>query len=1018
MSNILLELNFFQKNLPVFFDEKYFSRNLDFLMNCLSKRTISDAQKKSLITKVIINNDVFFYEDILEILIRNYNYLIIERIINEKELQELYFESSRVLSKSFNTLPEVEKRNTIIELISDYFIANDDLPPLIKTLIKDSSDELKLELRDRLVYVSTMGLLDSGNPQDIKNAKRMLARDSFENIVEQDNEEFKRKNGVVEHFDILNNYRMFDGIKVPLYEKLNGINSKIFSIFIEYIKEKESRVDSIEQLERQLNIKYEYVKSPKLKSQYIKNAIVAIILSGLLKIANTNNNLGELELIDNLILTEENIRNAVYDIIITSKPNPSVIKAMLKIDPYSFDFLRSKNQELMAVYWQYAKRNNYYFTEEEAEELAELNKRIPAILEEQRVVESYEPYLDVNGKKIIKRDQNGNVIFEYQIRQFKPKEGNDITDIVEYINNEIGISKIPESSKGHYLEKIRYMARKYVQSKNETELFEFLRGIDLYLRSSNESTLQRHDSDKEITALAMFDPAENISQDNRLLYTLYNLNQIAHSTTERNLLYDIHHRNRLDLGAEKNEKEVLITLVNYISELMQYGLSFERILEIAKGEESGAKKLLSGSPNDSDKQDISGYEKIVFVVFPDYDYNIESRKKALLLVETLKKSEKINYLKILISSNEVVIELNENNYEEVVEKFKYLHKMLNPDRKTKIKNYAEERFTFFETKRIIADELIAKFTTQINDELINVAFSTKQEKIDYYKEHGLIIEIQSDVKELKSNPSEKEKKKYSDSDNELIRKIEEIVSKGKQEFPLFVEIDDLIVEVKAEDDSTKTYTIHKGPVLVCYSEEFNETFSIHLKDLKEKYIKDYKNLIITKQLEETIANTKLRPPGLSIRKPMIRPETSDTIPEVSGTFVDRKKNIDYSVSLYNYFTYDVERIKYHNIKKLNKIKKILNELVITPENLIYARKLCEELISITEEEYYKKFVDNPSAMPDIYKKVFGKVMPNDIFELSSLHQEIKQLYNKILFYLVKYRVQVVPSEKETIKKGM
>ena len=64
----------------------------------------------------------------------------------------------------------------------------------------------------------------------------MLSRDNFENIIEQDNEEFRRINKIEEHFDVLNKYRIFDGIKVSLYEKFNGFNSKIFSIFINHIK--------------------------------------------------------------------------------------------------------------------------------------------------------------------------------------------------------------------------------------------------------------------------------------------------------------------------------------------------------------------------------------------------------------------------------------------------------------------------------------------------------------------------------------------------------------------------------------------------------------------------------------------------------------------------------------------------------------------------------------------------------------------------------------------------------------
>ena len=119
-----------------------------------------------------IKNNTLFYDDALKRICINYNYLIVERVINENELQKLYFDSSKKFSKSFTSMDEKEKRNTIVEMLSDYFISNNDFPILITTLIEDDTEELKLELRDRLVYVSTMGLLDSTNPQDLKKCKK------------------------------------------------------------------------------------------------------------------------------------------------------------------------------------------------------------------------------------------------------------------------------------------------------------------------------------------------------------------------------------------------------------------------------------------------------------------------------------------------------------------------------------------------------------------------------------------------------------------------------------------------------------------------------------------------------------------------------------------------------------------------------------------------------------------------------------------------------------------------------
>ena len=124
--------------------------------------------------------------------------------------------------------------------------------------------------------------------------------------------------------------------------------------------------------------------------------------------------------------------------------------------------------------------------------------------------------------------------------------------------------------------------------------------------------------------------------------------------------------------------------------------------------------------------------------------------------------------------------------------------------------------------------------------------------------------------------------------------------------------------------------------------------------------------------------------------------------------------------IYNYFTYDVERIKFQNNNKLNRIKQLLNKEKITPGDITLARILCKELVSLTEEKYFKRFVDNPTEMSEKYMEVFGVQMPTDVLGIKKLQEEVKLQYNRLLIYLVKYREKSLSYVQETdpIKKSM
>ena len=856
------------------------------------------------IVSLFINNKNLFHTPIEDSLVQNYLYLVSQSSIPKEKLRKLYlggidsiddfnqFSAEGILHQIFTKGISLKSRGPF------------ELPELFQTLIVNATPSNKLELLDRLTYVETMGLLDSNNVEDQKNAVRMLKRTNFDNIVEVDQKDFSEETSGI-YDSVFQDYEIFDSVKLALYEKMNGINKSIFPLFIDSLEDK--RKDSIIKnfLSSLTTVKkWNEFTDLKHRATCLKNEIIARILYGLLKSNDPNKSKTEEELLSDLRNDVHSLIRVIPKITGDSKDifkEEKYITMMLKIDPYSFDALRSHSDipsDLECKYWIHARENNYLFTKEETKRYYKENKNAQYPKNETRLALSYPGV--------------------------RHSDSNEIHDIREFINNEIGIPKVSKKAKETYLRKVREMARSYINNHSDEELLTFLKSIDLYMRSSNEYTIQQHTDEKAITAIAMFDKSSDIPKEDRLLYVLYNLNQIAHSTTERNLLYDVHHKYRIDAVEQEKEGKVLTSIIKNISDLMRYGLSYEEIILITEGKRNIDLKILGELPSS-----------------PEY---------------------LVDYLNDTCITSEVVIPITLDNINSIKDKFKYLRTNLYVNNRiSKVKNYAQERFTFFETKRIIADELIRKFTKEIDGELIEIAFASKEDKQEFYAKHGLIVEIQLDKKEV------------------------------------------------TKDGVTIT---ENNPVLVCYSEQFNETFSIHLKELDKKYLDKFQQLVENNQLVETISNTVLRPPGLSLRNKKIRKKQQNGIlPKLEGKFISRneRKEMDYAVAFYNYFTYDVERIKYQNHEKIKYIKELLIKDSLTAVELVTCREQLEELSNLKDSTYYTRFVNSEKELNEDYEKIFGCKLPEDVFGLSSIQTELKLLHQKLLVHLFKQRQETQKS---------
>jgi hypothetical protein len=137
-----------------------------------------------------------------------------------------------------------------------------------------------------------------------------------------------------------------------------------------------------------------------------------------------------------------------------------------------------------------------------------------------------------------------------------------------------------------------------------------------------------------------------------------------------------------------------------------------------------------------------------------------------------------------------------------------------------------------------------------------------------------------------------------------------------------------------------------GATLVCYSKTFRESFSIHLKNMPPKLHDKVIGYLNSDKYEATIANTKLIPPGLTLRTEKFNPRYGkQALNEIiSGGFYEKEN--EYSIALHNYIEYDL----YYQIKELREHQESIKKGTCTKKTLEYFEAL-------NVDEWFKDFED-------------------------------------------------------------
>ena len=823
-----------------------------------------EERRIELIADIFINNPDFLENSIEECAIKNYQFLVSQKIIDERILQSLYFykNDDTLLSEDLSNNSNYEE--IIADLLKYALSRTNNVPELLQTLVVYPDETNQLELLDRITYVYTMRLLDNPTGKKREQAIELLKRNNFENIVAIDRKNFELlTDGRYE--ESLEEYPIFDGIKISLMTKLSGISEYYFDGLMQSLREKKSdskaknflnSLSTVEHWNEFTDLKY--------RATCLKNEIVARIIYGLIEIKDPTGTLTEETILENLKNPFPSFNYVLEKATGTATKlfsNEKHVTILLKLDPYAFDALRSN----------------------------------PSIEDM-----SYPISHDSLEKKYIRTAAKHGYVFDAATKKkFGIQTPTKEKHLLEFINNEIGLAKVPEESKEEYLMRTRRIVQEYIKKNSETLLFDMIRATDLYMRSNNEYITQKEEKGEDIiiTSKRVLDVTNTeLSRVDRLLYCMYNFNKLAHNTLDINLKIEyINDR----LGLREEEKSKFSNAIKAYNILSKYGLTFD-IIKVFIDNNNPIKQELCGESNTFNE------EMLVAML-----NGIASSKQAHVAI----KKEDIPEIKRLFSD---IAKLSKKDLE-------------------RIKIYAEEYSLFFETKEIIAEELIKSISTEVNQVVEEVIYLDEEGKKKYYQEHGYIIEVQL--------------------------------------------------------DSSGNY------ILACYSKAYKETFSIHIPNLSEELKNVINQKISAGDITKTIAHTQLIPPGLTLspRKNTSLNNTTYTqsnnskittvikgfnirTPEAARTisasgrvpFYTPKADVEYSIALENFINFDLYELQNEIKEKISRIDEMLQNGEYEPE----------EMARIIQYFNHIKLSDIFEEFPDLMKKnkTIVVVTPTKIIE--------------------------------------
>ena len=891
-------------------------------LSTLRKIGIKDEE----ITTFIINNPILMNHD-MSIIIDNFNYIATQKIIPLEDLKQLFFEDSTIV---FETKTKEEQKEILINCLKNYYSQKGKLPELLWRLAFEPTDKNRLELRDNIQHISGQELFKDLDEIKKQKIKIMLNRTTFENIAISDLENFKKeiktKNPYIDYTGAYGEY--FKGIKTQFYRKLTGINENYFYDFIESMKNV-NELGPLNQFMKSMETIKRWKELGEVeRATLLKNEIIAKILYASIDMVYQSGTTLPEDKISKYAKLKEKFQELDFNEVLKNATNikmdnPMIIELMLEIDPYSFDVFKF-DSEMSAKYCVTARKNGYLFTEEELtlqkQNITNIQKGLKDYIKEYYLREkSGTPHTKEEEEKLEKAKETSSILGK-NLNILSGIYNYSDNHIFEYLNNIVGISNLAQEENQMYLNQMQIALRKYL-NKDTQNINGFLRMLDFYIRANSENILQYNKKDAIIeTAKKVFDvysentttSKDEIKDSDRLLYSLYNLNKLAHSINEKHLRIDLIDKRLIDTEEEYRN---LTKTIKAINELMLRGMSLEEIFEFVGVEKNSTNQIQRRVSNRSEIGNATKLEEILKNGFAVIRNKYNNWKLVNYLKENVseERREEIRYKdgEIISKNLKILLDLKAQG-------------MLTGKNKEKIELLASQRQLFFQTKQIIAEELMQRTIKELNvDDFISM---TEEQKYEFYKKNGYIVEVQ--------------RQPIRNENQEII---------GYQ------------------------------PLLACYSKAFNESFSVHLVGLTKEVEEKVNRYINSDQYHAIISHSILVNPGLTLSKentPIVIDKVKPEQLIKTGGFATSGVNNEYLPSLYNYLKFDCHDALKANPNPTNEdIKRLLDGKFVLPSKLDLT-SYVSDIQKNKPENKNKKSIFVPEPIVTVLKKLhldFGKI---------------------------------------------
>ena len=498
------------------FSSLCFLENIDFLYKC--GITSNDE-----IVNIIKRNPLILNISLKNSLIANYNYLLKQKIIGDRNLSLLIF------NYSFDGELNEENIYSVFEQI--YVINGRTVDNTMSALLIEQNDLNLLELRDRITYIYIRNLVPSLSSSKLNQARDILKKDFIDTIKNKNRTELGLLNDGL-YVTAMEKANLM-AISINLYEKLVGIKEEWFDELCSVVNNNETSFSEFrDNLLSLNNIRYN-VLSERERSNRLKNEIVGKLLYAyIVKVLEKDNS------IQNAKKFKE--KHSMYDIPFkeifalasTSNGelyiNEKAISIMLEIDPYSFDALRGTNLELSEQIIAKAHKSGYLFSKNERQE-----------------------------KGIC--------------------DTPNIKNYVEHIANDIGIAKIPNEDRMDYLHRVKSYLHFYAQTADSSALFELGKAVDFYLRASHIDLLQ-DDENWVSTVKQIYDRDSGVPEESVIMYTCQETSRLAHSAIELNYRSVNINKDRMLCGRLRKSKDSKVKdCLGAYHKLIHFGLNTEYI---------------------------------------------------------------------------------------------------------------------------------------------------------------------------------------------------------------------------------------------------------------------------------------------------------------------------------------------------------------------------------------------------------------------------------------------------------